>query len=103
MNRSMPTPAAPRRTRLPDCPAHLQAAPTDADPERLEPLRALCHELAFDLPAVQRHMLALIVLHAHSRQDIAGLRAPLFDALARSLGERVARERVARLDAALEA
>ena len=101
----MPTSAPPRCKRSSDpTPSLARPAaelPACASADELEALRSLCHELVADLPQAQRHLVGVILLHARDRLDIAQLRTQLFDALARRLGERVARERINRLDAAL--
>lgn len=105
MTRSMSTPTAPRWKRTLGHalrltrPALGLSAADEAD--ELEVLRALCHELVADLPQAQRHVIGVILLHARGRQDILHLRAPLFDAVAHEFGERIARERLLRLDIAL--
>jgi hypothetical protein len=105
MTRSMSSPIAPRWKRTLDHalrltrPALRLHAPDESD--ELEYLRALCHELVSDLPQAQRHVIGVVLLHARGRQDILHLRAQLFDAISHQFGERVARERLQRLDAAL--
>lgn len=104
-HRSMATPSVPRWKRTLDQALRL-ARPgldfqTTGTNDDLEHLRSLCHELVADLPASQRHVIGLILLHARDRRDIQHLRAQLFDAIAHQLGERAARERILRLDTAL--
>lgn len=101
----MPTSSPPRCKRtLADPPPLTRPAvelPSCESADELEELRSLCHELVADLPQAQRHLIGVILLHARHRLDIEQLRTQLFDAVARRFGERVARARIARLDAAL--
>lgn len=104
-HRSMATPTAPRWKRTLDQALRL-ARPgldfqTSGSSDELERLRTLCHELVADLPGPQRQVVSVILLHARDRRDIEHLRTQLFDAIAHHRGERTARERLQRLDAAL--
>lgn len=105
IHRSMPTPSVPRWKRTLDQALRLARPGLDfqssAGVDDLERLRSLCHELVADLPAAQRHVIGVTLLHARDRRDIQHLRAQLFDAIAHQLGERTARERLRRLDEAL--
>lgn len=105
MTRSMSTPTNPRWKRTLDHALRLTrpapGASAEDQADELEFLRALCHELVADLPQAQRHVIGVILLHARGRQDILRLRAQLFDAIAYAFGERIARERLLRLDIAL--
>lgn len=104
-HRSMVTPSVPRWKRT--LGQALRLARPDLDfqssgnPDDLERLRSLCHELVADLPESQRHVISVILLHARDRLDIEHLRAQLFDAIAHQFGERTARDRIQRLDTAL--
>ncbi|MBX3606106.1 MAG: hypothetical protein KF788_12560 [Piscinibacter sp.] len=101
----MSTPPAPRWKRTLDQAWRLTRPSLGLQPpdpaDELESLRALCHELVADLPESQRHVIGVVLLHARGRQDILHLRTQLFDAISHQFGERVARERLKRLDAAL--
>ncbi len=104
-HRSMATPSVPRWKRTLDQALRLARPGLDfqssGSTDELERLRCLCHELVADLPASQRHLIGVTLLHARDRRDIEHLRTQLFDAIAHQLGERTARERIVRLDEAL--
>jgi len=92
----MPSPSVPRGPRGVHSPAVLRAQSVEHDDT--ESLRALFHRAIADLPETVRHELALRILHAHDRESLWQLRPVLLRAIALQFGERVARERLERLD-----
>lgn len=69
--------------------------------ESLLELKALCLELIDDVAAVQRQHIDNGIREARHIHDVWNMRSALFGSIALSFGERVARERLARLDALL--
>jgi hypothetical protein len=69
--------------------------------ETMLELKAMCLELIADVAAAHRKPADNAIRDARHRHDVWNMRSALFGSIALSFGERVARERLARLDALL--
>ncbi|MBC7956353.1 MAG: hypothetical protein H7Y33_10855 [Cytophagales bacterium] len=81
-------------------PARRSFAQTRAGETLLE-LKAMCLELIADVAAGHRQNADNAIRDARHPHDVWNIRSALFGSIALSFGERVARERLARLDALL--
>jgi hypothetical protein len=81
-------------------PARRSFAHTRAGESLLE-LKAMCLELIEDVAAAHRQHTDNAIRNARHSHDVWNMRSALFGCIALSFGERVARERLARLDALL--